>query len=102
MNFTGILIGAATFAAIGMGHPLVIKAEYYIGRKSWWLFLLAGIVCSVLSLFIESIVISTIVGAFAFSFFWGILEVFEQEKRVLKGWFPENPRRKAYYDKLRK
>ena len=102
MNYTGILVGAATFAAIGLCHPLVIKAEYYIGRKSWWLFLLAGLAFSALSLFTKNYLGSTIAGAFAFSFFWGILEIFEQEKRVLKGWFPENPKRAAYYAARRK
>lgn len=29
-----------------------------------------------------------------FSCFWSIKELFEQEKRVEKGWFPKNPRRK--------
>ncbi|MBQ5864199.1 MAG: DUF4491 family protein, partial [Bacteroidales bacterium] len=28
------------------------------------------------------------------SSFWSILEVFEQKKRVEKGWFPKNPKRK--------
>ncbi len=28
---------------------------------------------------------------------WGIHEMFLQEKRVLRGWFPENPRRHDYY-----
>lgn len=69
MAFGGILLGAATFLCIGAFHPLVIHAEYRWGRRCWW----------------------------AFSFFWSILEVFEQEKRVLKGWFPENPKRKEYY-----
>ena len=101
MNFTGILVGAATFLAIGLGHPLVIKAEYHIGLKSWWLFLLAGLLCSTASLLISNDLWSTIAAAFAFSFFWGILEVFEQEKRVLKGWFPENPKRAAYYARKR-
>ncbi|MBR5706341.1 MAG: DUF4491 family protein [Bacteroidaceae bacterium] len=43
-----------------------------------------------------------IVGAAAFSCFWGIYEIFCQEKRVLRGWFPENPKRHDYYEKLRK
>ena len=28
---------------------------------------------------------------------WGIHEMFLQEKRVLRGWFPENPGRHDYY-----
>lgn len=31
MNFSGIIIGAATFLCIGMFHPIVIKAEYHFG-----------------------------------------------------------------------
>ncbi|HIT47433.1 MAG TPA: DUF4491 family protein, partial [Candidatus Cryptobacteroides merdipullorum] len=38
---------------------------------------------------------STIAGVAAFSAFWSIVELFEQEKRVRKGWFPENPARKS-------
>ena len=33
---------------------------------------------------------------------WGIHEMFLQEKRVLRGWFPENPKRQEYYRKRRK
>lgn len=102
MNFSGILVGAATFFAIGLCHPLVIKAEYHFGRKSWWLFLVAGLICCAISLCLNDFIASTIAGAFAFSFFWGILEIFEQEKRVLKGWFPENPKRASHYEALRK
>ncbi|MBR3485797.1 MAG: DUF4491 family protein, partial [Bacteroidales bacterium] len=29
MNFTGLIVGIATFLCIGLFHPLVIKAEYY-------------------------------------------------------------------------
>ncbi|WP_419485064.1 DUF4491 family protein, partial [Barnesiella intestinihominis] len=42
---------------------------------------------------IENVVISSLLGVFAFSSFWSIKEIFEQEKRVQKGWFPKNPKR---------
>ena len=42
-----------------------------------------------------------IVGAAVFSCFWGIHEIIGQEKRVLKGWFPENPKRHEYYESIR-
>lgn len=101
MYFNGIITGAATFLIIGLCHPLVIKAEYYIGKKSWWGFLAVGVVLAAISLTLSDTTLSTIFGAGAFSFFWGIGEVIEQEKRVLKGWFPENPARHAYYERLR-
>lgn len=93
-NYSGILIGVATFLIIGLFHPLVIKAEYYIGVKSWWIFLLLGIVAAAASLLIENLTASVLLGVVAFSSFWSIGEVFEQRKRVEKGWFPKNPKRK--------
>ncbi len=98
MNYIGILIGAVTFLVIGLFHPLVIKSEYYFGVRCWWVFLLAGILCAALSLYVENIYLSIILGVVSFSSFWSILEVFEQRERVRKGWFPMNPKRKKDYD----
>ena len=92
-NFSGIIIGVATFLVIGLFHPLVIKAEYYIGVKSWWLFLLLGILSVVASLLVADLTVSILLGVVAFSSFWSIGEVFQQKKRVEKGWFPANPKR---------
>ena len=94
LNFQGIIIGIATFLVIGLFHPLVIKAEYYIGVKSWWLFLLLGIIAVVASLLVDNLMLSVLFGDVAFSSFWSIGEVFEQKKRVEKGWFPANPNKK--------
>lgn len=103
MDFSGILVGAATFLVIGICHPVVIKMEYYWGRGSWWVWLVAGLLFSALSALLPvNIVVRTILGAAAFNCFWGILEMFHQEKRVLRGWFPENPKRHAYYEAKRK
>lgn len=95
INFSGIIVGLATFLIIGCFHPIVIKAEYHFGRKCWWVFLVAGILFAAASFFIGSIVGSTITGVVAFSCFWSILELYEQEKRVEKGWFPANPKKKS-------
>jgi len=92
-NLMGLTIGIATFLIIGLFHPIVIKAEYYCGTKCWWAFLIVGIVCIGLSILIKEILLSTLMGVVAFSSFWSILEIFEQTKRVEKGWFPENPKR---------
>lgn len=50
MNLNGIIVGAATFLIIGLCHPLVIKAEYHIGKKSWWGFLFIGASLAILSM----------------------------------------------------
>ncbi|MBQ8958536.1 MAG: DUF4491 family protein [Bacteroidales bacterium] len=91
MNYTGIIIGAATFLCIGVFHPIVIKAEYHFGVGCWWVFLLVGLGCVAASLFVSAMIPSTILGVVAFSSFWSILELFRQRERVRKGWFPKKP-----------
>ena len=93
-NLGGILIGISTFLIIGIFHPIVIKAEYYLGVKCWWIFLIGGLVGIIASIFVSDILLSSLLGVFGFSSLWSILEIFQQKKRVEKGWFPENPKRK--------
>ena len=100
INFDGLLIGIVTFLIIGLFHPVVVKAEYYWGTKCWWIFLVLGIliVGTVAALWVTNVLWSSLLGVFAFSSFWTIKEIFEQEERVQKGWFPRNPKRKYPWD----
>ena len=93
MNWSGIILGLAAFLIIGVFHPIVIKAEYYLGKKCWWMFAIAGAGFCIASLLAASDVIATILGFTGFSCFWSILELYEQEQRVRKGWFPANPKK---------
>ncbi len=97
MNFTGLIIGVAAFLMIGMFHPIVIKAEYHFGTRCWWVFFIIGLASAAASLFVENYIGATALGVFAFSNFWSILEVFEQKKRVEKGWFPCKRGRESQY-----
>ncbi|MDR3327878.1 MAG: DUF4491 family protein [Prevotellaceae bacterium] len=90
----GIALGLCTFLIIGLFHPIVVKAEYYFSTKIWWLFLLAGIGFLLSAWFAVSVFISALLAITGFSCLWSIIEVFDQEKRVKKGWFPKNPKRK--------
>lgn len=94
MNFFGIIIGLMAFLIIGVFHPIVIKTEYYFGKKVWPIFLILGIVFLLISLFIFDKTISAIVGVLGFTSLWSIHELIEQEERVNKGWFPKNPNKK--------
>lgn len=98
MNYTGIIIAVSTFLVIGLCHPLVIKTEYYYGTRPWWIYLLVGIASMAAALFVENIIFSSILGVIGASLLWGIGELFEQEKRVKKGWFPMNPKRRSEYE----
>lgn len=93
-HIVGLAIGIATFLIIGLFHPICVKAEYYLGVGSWWIFLLAGLAGVAGSVLVADIFWSSLLGVFAFSSFWTIKELFEQRERVRKGWFPENPKRK--------
>jgi hypothetical protein len=94
LTWQGVILGAATFPTIGIFHPIVIKTEYYFGTRPWWIFLLLGLVCSVAALLIQDIFWSALLSIVGFSSFWTIKELFDQKKRVEKGWFPRNPKRK--------
>lgn len=94
-HFYGIITGLCTFIIIGIFHPMVIKGEYYLGKRVCRLgFLVLGILALVGSLLCTNSLGSVLLGVTAFSSFWGIGEVNEQEKRVERGWFPANPKRK--------
>ena len=93
MNFYGILIGAVALGTIGMFHPIVIWAEYHFSKRVWPAFLALGLVFLVLSLLMGNLFLSCLFAVVAASCFWSIHELFMQEKRVEKGWFPKNPRR---------
>lgn len=99
MNFEGLLVGIFTFLIIGISHPVVIKTEYYFGTRPWWIYLLVGIAAVAAALLTRSVIASALLGVVGFTAFWGIKELFEQEERVRKGWFPRNPRRTYKFDK---
>lgn len=94
LNWQALALGAVSFLIIGLFHPLVIKGEYYFGKRIWPLFALLGAGFLLVALTLTSAFWGTVAALVAFSCFWSIKELFEQEKRVQRGWFPVNPKRK--------
>lgn len=95
-HFYGILIGLLSFVSIGLWHPIVIKGEYYFGKKICApVFAIVGVICICLSLLFENQIASVGFAVFGFSALWGVKEVFDQEKRVQKGWFPKRGPKKG-------
>ena len=94
MRFEGIIIGFSSFLLIGLLHPIVIKAEDYIGTRIWPVFLFAGLISITLSLLWENSILSAVFAILGFSLLWSIHELFQQKKRVAKGWFPDNPNKR--------
>ena len=48
--------------------------------------------------FIADVMLSAILGVLGATCLWTIGEIFEQRKRVKKGWFPMNPKRAKEYE----
>ncbi|MDR2121099.1 MAG: DUF4491 family protein [Tannerella sp.] len=94
-NLTGLVTGFSTFLIIGLFHPLVVKGEYYFGVKCWWVFLLMGMAGIAGALVFRHVLASSLCGVFAFSSLWGIGELFQQRRRVEKGWFPKRDKKQA-------
>lgn len=95
LHLLGLAIGACTFLIIGLFHPVVIKCHYYFGTRCWWWFLLLGLGCIGASVAVADTFWSALLGVTGFSSLWTIKEIFEQEQRVARGWFPANPRRRS-------
>jgi hypothetical protein len=89
MFMDGILIGIIAFLVIGLFHPIVIYGEYHFGTKLWPVFLFVGILRCFVSVFVENTILNAALGIIAFSFFWSILELHKQKKRVEREWFPK-------------
>ena len=98
LHFTGVIIAICTFLVIGLFHPLVIKVEYYSGTRYWWVFLLLGIASICGAFLVTDVFWSAIIGVIGASLLWSIGELFSQKRRVVKGWFPMNPKRKDEYN----
>jgi hypothetical protein len=92
-HLTGVLVGVSTFLIIGLFHPLVIKGEYYFGVRCWWAFALSAVGTLALSVWVDNLILSILLAVWAASSLWSIGELFEQRKRVERGWFPKRERR---------
>jgi hypothetical protein len=90
MNTFGLIIGIATLLIIGLGFPLVIRGERYLGYL-WWPYMMGlGFLIVFSSLFISLDWLSVVVGVLGATFVWGSTELKEQAVRAELGWFPFN------------
>ena len=90
MNTFGIIAGVVTLFIIGLGFPLVIRAERHFGYWSWVYMMGIGLLFIFASLFIQSEWGSVIGGVIGATFVWGSTELKEQAVRAELGWFPFN------------
>ena len=94
LNFEGVIVGAVALLVIGAFHPLVIWCEYRFTQRIWPVFLITGLLCMLAALLLQGL-FSILLGLLSASCLWSIRELKEQTKRVERGWFPQNPKRKS-------
>lgn len=88
MNFFGLSLGFLTLFIIGLGFIWVIRGERYFGYLWWPYVMFLGALLIIGSLFVSSLWISALLGAFGASFIWGSTELKEQAIRAEVGWYP--------------
>ncbi len=98
----GPVVGAMVFLLVGVCHPLVVKVEYHLGQRVWWLFILLSFCCFVASLTLPELP-SLSLGACGAAAYWCALELRMQHQRVGLGRAKRNPKRPmAYYGQAAK
>jgi len=70
--FEGLAMGVIVFLIIGVFHPVVIKVEYYYGKKVWPAFFIVGWAFVIWSLYTENLFFAIFLGVFGFSCLWSI------------------------------
>ena len=90
MDLFGLLSGIITLLIIGIGFPLVIFTERWLGYL-WWPYMMGlGFAIVVASLFINNDWLCVVVAILGVTFIWGSTELKEQAIRAELGWYPFN------------
>jgi len=92
VNLEGAALAAFALVVIAIFHPLVIWAEYRFGARACApVFALVGLGTLTGALFLPG-AWGAGCAFFGATNLWCVVEVFAQQKRVEKGWFPKNPK----------
>ena len=95
MNFYGLVMGIVLILAVGLGHVMVVKWEYYWGSKTWPGMLATGLLLVIISILTDNVFLSGTLGILGAILLWSVHELIKQKKRVEDGLFPRNPKRKT-------
>lgn len=93
LEWSGPVLSVTTVLTIAFGHAAVRKLNYCFGAKPAPWVAAVGIAISAASLFAETTLISGVLGVVGITTLWDAVELVRQEKRVLKGHAPKNPKR---------
>jgi ABC-type Fe3+-siderophore transport system permease subunit len=94
VNLSGAVLAAIAIVGIGLGHIWVRTMEYHFGKRIWPLSMVIGAALVGASFFAASDFVSALLAIPGAIFLYAVKEFFEQERRVLKGHAPRNPKRR--------
>jgi hypothetical protein len=94
LNYLGVTAAVAAFLTIWWGHIAVRKIEF--ASPTIWLPVtvstLLGLIVEWFSLSTFNLQLSTVLGIFGITLLWDAFEFTRQQKRVIKGHAPANPK----------
>lgn len=94
MNSIGVLAALTTILSIWFGHVMVRKLDARLSKviPAILMSIMLGLVFIFSSFFLENNSISAIFGIIGITFLWDAFEFKRQQKRVIKGHAPANPK----------
>ncbi len=92
METAGLIFGLTAFLSIWLGHVAVRELEYRLAWLPWPLFLIIGLAALAASFAVSSRLLSGSFGILGITLLWDALECVRQQRRVLRGHAPANPR----------
>ncbi len=92
-DYVGPILAIIVFITIGFGHIIVRSLNFHFGTKPGIPLLIIGCGIMIWSVFIMSDLLSAIMGIIGITILWDGIEIYRQEKRIIKGHAPENPNR---------
>ncbi len=94
MNSIGVLAAITTMLSIWFGHVMVRNLEYKLQKilPAMLLCILLGMLFLLGAILLENNTLSAVSGIIGITFLWDALEFKRQQKRVIKGHAPANPK----------
>ncbi len=84
LQWAGIVLAAVTFITIGIGHVLVRWLHARFGTRPGIPFFFTGAVVLMASMLVQNNLLSAVLGLIAITLAWDGIEMYRQEKRMLR------------------
>jgi len=84
LQWAGIILAVVTFITIGVGHVLVRRLHARFGTRPAVPFFITGAAVLLASMLVQNNLLSAVLGLGAITLAWDGIEIYRQEKRMLR------------------